>query len=98
MWILARIARGQTNRLTSGVTSPLQGAGQQILHVSPLKRGRDPGSQTMCLTPGYPGKVCTRQGNSVFCFAGSRTSNFPNTRSELYRGDPGKVGATSATR
>ena len=54
---LARIARGQTNRWTYGVTSPLQGAEQRILHFSSLKRGRDPGSQTMCLPPGYPSKV-----------------------------------------
>ena len=54
---LARIARGQTYHLTSGVTSPLQGAEQRILHVIPLKRGRDPGSQTICLPPGYSGKV-----------------------------------------
>ena len=56
MWIRARIARGQTNRSTSGVTSPLQRAEHQILHFSPLKRGRDPEKQTMCLPPGYPGK------------------------------------------
>jgi hypothetical protein len=49
---LARIARGQRNRLTSGVASPLQGAEQLNLHFSPLKRGRDPGCQTMCLPPG----------------------------------------------
>ena len=54
--ILARIARGQTNRLTFGVTSPLQGAEVRILRFSPLKRGRVPGSQTMCLPPDYPGK------------------------------------------
>jgi len=54
---LARIARGQTYPLTLGVTSPLQGAEQRIWHLSPLKRGRDPGSQTICLPPGYPDKV-----------------------------------------
>ena len=51
------IALGQTHRLTSGVTSPLQGAEQRILHFSPLNRGRDPGSQTICLPPCYPGQV-----------------------------------------
>ena len=55
--VLARIARGQTHRLTSGVTFPHQGAEQRILHFSPLERGRDPGSQTICLPPGYPGKL-----------------------------------------
>ena len=57
--VLARIAGGQTHRLTSGATSPLEGAEQQILHSSPLKRGRDPGSETICLPPCYPGKGCT---------------------------------------
>ena len=55
---LARNVRGQTDRLTSRVTSPLQGAEVQNPLFSPLKRGRDPGSQTMCLPPGYPGKAC----------------------------------------
>ena len=55
--LLARIARGQTNRLISGITSPLQGADVQNPLFSPLKQGRDPGSQTICLPPGYPGKV-----------------------------------------
>jgi hypothetical protein len=31
---LSRIARGETTRLTSGVTIPLQGAAQRILHFS----------------------------------------------------------------
>ena len=53
---LARIARGQTNRLPAGVTSPLQGAGVQHPLFSPLKRGRDLGSQTICLPPRYLGK------------------------------------------
>ena len=53
----ARIARGQTNRSTSGITSPLQGAEVQNPLFSPLKRGRDPESQTMCWPPGYPGEL-----------------------------------------
>ena len=53
---IARIARGQTHRLTSGSTTPLQGAAVQNLLFSPLKRGRDPGSQPICLPPRYPGK------------------------------------------
>jgi len=58
--VLARIARGQTNRLTSGVTSPLQGAEQRTLHFSPLNRGRDPGSQTIGFPPGDLGKAGPR--------------------------------------
>ena len=54
--LLARMARGQTHRLTSGVTSPLQGAEVRHPLFSPLKRGRDPGNQKICLPPGYPGK------------------------------------------
>ena len=46
----------QGGRFASGVTSPLQRAEQRILHFSPLKRGRDPGVQTLCLPPGYPAK------------------------------------------
>ena len=49
-------SEGANNFLTSEVTSPLQGAEKHILHFSPLKRGRDPGSPTMCLPLGYPGK------------------------------------------
>ena len=41
--VLARTARGQG----AEVQNPL---------FSPLKRGRDPESQTICLPPGYPGK------------------------------------------
>ena len=52
----ARIARGGKNHLTTGVTSPLQGAEAQNPHFSSLKRGRDPGIQTICLSPRYPGK------------------------------------------
>ena len=52
----ARIARGETNHLTTGVTFPLQGAEAQNPHFSSLKRGRDPGIQTICLSPRYPGK------------------------------------------
>ena len=44
--LLARIARGQTNRLTSGVTSPLQRDVVRIVRFSFLKRGGDPGRQT----------------------------------------------------
>ena len=47
----------KTNSLTSGVTSPLQGAEQLILHFSPLKRRRDPGSQTIGLPSAYPVEV-----------------------------------------
>ena len=60
-WHLARIARGQTNRLTSGVTSP-PGADQRTLHFSPLKWGRDPESQTIFLPPRYQGKVTRMPG------------------------------------
>ena len=41
-------SQGANERLTSGVTSPLQGAEVQNPLFSPLKRGCDPGSQTMC--------------------------------------------------
>ena len=53
---LARIVKGQTYRSTSGFTSPLQGAEVPNQLFSPLKWGRDPRSQTICLPPGYPGK------------------------------------------
>ena len=48
---LGWIARGQTNRLTSGVTSPLSGAKVQNPLFCPLKRGCDPDSHTICLPP-----------------------------------------------
>ena len=64
---LPRIARGQTNRLLSGVTSPLQGAEVQNPLFSPLKRGCDPGSQTMCLPPGYPGKTMPPRSHGNIC-------------------------------
>ena len=54
---LAQIAREHTYRLTSGVTTPLHGAEQLVLYFSPLKRGRDPGSEAICLPHRYPGKV-----------------------------------------
>ena len=70
---LSRIARGQANRLTSGVTSPLQGAEETNPLFSPLKRGRDPGKQTMCLPPGCPGEVSLgpTAGNTVGAQEGS---------------------------
>ena len=54
----------------SGVTSPLHGAEQQILHFSPLKRGCDPGSETIWLPPRYPGKVAQTltAGPSRHCY------------------------------
>ena len=56
MQVLGRIARGQRNRLTSRVTSPLQEAEVQNPLFSPLKRGRDPGSPTIFFPLGYPGR------------------------------------------
>ena len=55
-------SQGGKNRLTSGVTSPLQGAELQNLLFSPLKLERDSGSQTICLPPRYPGKDGGRVG------------------------------------
>ena len=42
------MAGEQTKCLTSGVTSPLQGAAVKNPLFSPLKRGRAPGSQMIC--------------------------------------------------
>ena len=54
--VLARLARGRTDRLTSGVTSPLQGAEVQNPMFSPLKRVRDPGGQNDAFVPWLSGQ------------------------------------------
>ena len=85
---LARIARGQTNRLTSEVTSP------RILRFSPLKRGRGPEIQKVFWPPRYPGKEShasdCRRGSYASVPSNSQTGQVSPGEKMLYSGtDPG---------
>ena len=56
---LARIARGPTHRLTSGVTSPLQGDEQWIFALEPLEAGTRPQESNDLFAPWLSGQGST---------------------------------------